>query len=80
MVVLKMNPRGSKHVHVEDAKNWIKALILRSLHFVGLHYLIVSQFKVQKKNWGYAHAPRHEDTWDTGVKLHEFLPSALYKY
>ena len=36
--------------HVEDMKNWIETLIWKSVHFVGLHYIIVSQCTVQKHN------------------------------
>jgi hypothetical protein len=46
-VFLMMNPLGSKHVQVEDAKNWIKAW-MKSVHFVGLRYIIASQCTVQK--------------------------------
>jgi hypothetical protein len=37
IVFLKMNIRCSKHV--EDKKNRIKTLILKSVHFVGQHYI-----------------------------------------
>ena len=38
MVFLMINTWRSKHV--EDTNNWIKIFILKSLHFVGLHYVI----------------------------------------
>jgi hypothetical protein len=38
MVFLMMNTWCLKHL--EDTKNWIKTLILKSVHFVGLHYTI----------------------------------------
>ena len=47
MVCLMMNTRCSKHV--EDAKNIIKTLIWKSVHFVGLRCVIVKQWTVQKK-------------------------------
>jgi len=34
--------------HVEDTKNWIETLILKTADFVGLHYIIVAQCMVQK--------------------------------
>jgi hypothetical protein len=43
IVLLMMNIRWSKHV--EDKKNCIKTL---KLHFVGQHYVILSQCTVQK--------------------------------
>ena len=42
---LKMNPRGSKRV--ADIRN--KILIYKIVHFVGLCYINVSKYKVQKK-------------------------------
>ena len=51
MVFLMMNTWCSKHV--EDTENWIKTLIWKRVHFVGLRYIFVSQCKVQKpKNNG----------------------------
>jgi hypothetical protein len=41
-----MNMRCSKHV--EDTKNWIKSLMKKSVHFVALRYVIVSQYTLQK--------------------------------
>jgi hypothetical protein len=46
MVFLVMNTCCSKHA--EDTKNLIKTLILKSVHFVGFHYIIVSLCTVQK--------------------------------
>ena len=39
---LKMNPLGSKHVHVEDAKNLINGLMWKVCTASVLHYIIVS--------------------------------------
>jgi hypothetical protein len=47
MFFLMMNTWCSKHV--EDTKEWIKTLFLKSVHFIGLHYIIVSQYKVKNK-------------------------------
>jgi hypothetical protein len=40
MVFLMLNTWFSKHV--EDTKNWINTSIWKSVHFVGLHYIIVT--------------------------------------
>jgi len=42
MIFLMMNTRYSKHI--EDTKNGIKILIQKSVHFVGLHYIIRTIF------------------------------------
>ena len=46
MVFLMMNTLSSKHV--EDTKNWIKNIDLKSVHFVGLGYIIKSECRVHK--------------------------------
>ena len=47
-MILMMSIRCSKHV--EDTKNWIENIQLKSVIFVGLHYKILSQGTVQKKH------------------------------
>ena len=51
MVFVMMNTWCSKHV--EDLKNWIKTLILKSVHFVGFHYKIYrsARYKNIKYTW-----------------------------
>jgi hypothetical protein len=50
-IILMQIPHFHVHVHVEDVMKMIIKLASKAkVHFVGLHYIIISQCSTQKKH------------------------------